>query len=186
MFLGWQSEDWPVYLAWSVGITAVVALLVIVLWSTVPTLRGTTDICSLLAYCIVHCAFVIGLCFAAGRLTVFPLKHGVIEMDDGCCAQSLVFPRDIVPVLVDRLRRVRDGHADQRLDQIAEQLGLKRLALVPSIFQHIGSRTSHEADLPEDVKFDMSLAEQVFNVGFESNHAATLRREHTEKVMAMF
>lgn len=181
IFLGWQSQNWLVYLTWSVGITTVVVLLLFAIWFTVSILRKTTTIYQLLVYSIINCAFMIGLCFAAGRLTIFPLNHGVIEMEDGCCAQSLVFPREVVPALVDRLRGVQDGHADQRLDQIADQMNLKRLALVPSVFQHIGSRTSHEADLPEDVKFGMSLAGQVFNIKFEQNDAVTLRREHMEK-----
>ena len=43
---------------------------------------------------------------------------------------------------------MKDGHVDCRIEEFAEHTKLVSKALVPSVFQHIGTETSHEADLP--------------------------------------
>jgi hypothetical protein len=64
---------------------------------------------------------------------------------------------------------VSDGHADRRIEEYAQYANLAPLALVPSVFQHISSKTSHEADRPEDIKDGFTLAERVMNTEFERN-----------------
>jgi hypothetical protein len=136
--------------------------------SQVPSLRRTIRVSEVLFFCIINCAILIGVAFAAGRMTTFPLQPGVVRMNDGCCGQGLVFPQDRVPPLADWLSST-DGHADLRIDQFAVQNKLARLALVPSVLQHGGSFTSTEEDLPEDVKNNRSLAARVWNFGFEQS-----------------
>src|SRR6201996_3184128 len=92
---------------------------------------------------------------------------------NGCCGQSLVFPRRIIPRLADWFRRVKDGHARRRIEEFAEHAKLASFAFVPSVFQHIGGESSHEADLPKDVRHGMSLAQRVWNFGFEEGQWST-------------
>ena len=82
-------------------------------------------------------------------------------MEYGCCGQSLVFARKVAPQLVDWFRSVKDGHADQRIDEYANHANLAKLALVPGVLQHIGREMSHELDLPRDIRHGMTLAERV-------------------------
>lgn len=89
----------------------------------------------------------IALYFMAGRLMVNPYPLGVHEMPKyGCCAQGLAFPERHLDTLIDSLKQstldMVNIAGDSCVDSIAERLSLRKLAIVPSVFQHIGRRTS--------------------------------------------
>jgi hypothetical protein len=93
--LGWNSEDWFSYLTQSVVAACVLAAVLCSLrrchraFSKILTVRTRGIIL------LVHLPACIFLYFAAGRLTVAPLRNGLHSMDHfGCCSQALVFPRE--------------------------------------------------------------------------------------------
>jgi hypothetical protein len=58
----------------------------------------------------------------------------------GCCSQALLFRRYQVPLLLDFFKRKGEGPRDSLIEDYADELGLSRWALAPSVFQHIGPR----------------------------------------------
>src|ERR1700761_1696453 len=61
---------------------------------------------------------------------------------NGCCGQSLVFPRRIVPRLADWFRRVKDGHADRRIEEFAEHACVIRICsqCIPAYWWRVFAR----------------------------------------------
>lgn len=120
--LGWNSEEWILYLLWTVGVTAAVIALLHVLQryhkpsATVLTIRTAgVIVCIYLPSCIL-------LFFAAGRLTVAPLAAGVQPMNQfGCCSQALVFPRHQIPSLIGFYRERRIGFVDVLTEEFADE-----------------------------------------------------------------
>ncbi len=72
-----------------------------------------------------------------------PLAAGVQELNKyGCCSQGLVYPRSVVPLILDRLRAETQGLVDTEIEKIADAGGYVRWALVPPLLQHIGATSS--------------------------------------------
>jgi hypothetical protein len=178
---GWNSEFWPHYLFWSVVFES---LLVGVLWflrrSNAAAAKFLTPrtILAILFICSPAC---VALYFAAGRLTVHPNPTGIHRMNSyGCCSQALLFPRDQVPPLLDYFKKKRTGLRDELIETYANQKSLTRWALTPSVFQHIGSRSSKWRGKGSDVFDENGLisTERIWNYHFESWDADKLRNEH--------
>jgi GR25 family glycosyltransferase involved in LPS biosynthesis len=178
---GWNSEFWPHYLFWSVVFEI---LLVSVLWflrhSNAAAAKFLTPrtIFAILFICSPAC---VALYFAAGRLTVHPNPTGIHRMNSyGCCSQALLFPKDQVPPLLDYFKNKKNGLRDELIEMYANQKGLTRWALTPSVFQHIGSRSSKWRGKGSDVVDENGLiaTERIWNYHFEAWDADRLRNEH--------
>jgi hypothetical protein len=141
--LGWNSEEWPRYLAWSFVIWALLTGLMVAAkrlfkheLKTFPSSAiGTTS-----------CVFIpaaIALHFMAGKQTMWPISPGIHEMNEyGCCSQGLVFPRSIIPDFLEWTDLTTDWLVDIMVENIADQEGWTRWAVVPSLLQHIGATSS--------------------------------------------
>jgi hypothetical protein len=159
--LGWNSERWREHLAFSVFVAVTVFI-------TIRILSHYSDSCSsflttrtVLVILFVCTPAIIGLYYAGGRLTVAPLRRGIIRMDThGCCSQALVFPRYRVPDLIRYWEERGSGFIDSLTEQYSNERDLSRWAIVPSVFQHVGS-ISTKGDSASDV------ASRIWNSDFE-------------------
>lgn len=116
---------------------------------------------------LVHVPAFILLYFAAGRLTVAPLRRGLRLMDEfGCCSQALLFPSRAIPDLVRFYQGEGIGFVDVLTESYADDLGLHRWALIPSVFQHIGGKSSKGDDY-ENSRWNRSVAANIWNFDFE-------------------
>jgi hypothetical protein len=177
---GWNSEFWPHYLFWSVVFEVLPAS---VLWwlhrNNAAAARFLTPRTTLTILLICSPACV-ALYFAAGRLTVQPNPIGIHQMNSyGCCSQALLFPREQVPPLLDYFKKERTGLRDVLIEMYADQNGLTRWALTPSVFQHIGSRSSKWKGNGSEVVDENGLiaTERIWNYHFEAWDTDRLRHE---------
>lgn len=60
------------------------------------------------------------------------------------------------------------GYIDTMLEQIADELRLDRFALVPSVMQHVGSKSSKEDDTSVQAKSRATVAEKIWSFAFET------------------
>ncbi|KIW57195.1 hypothetical protein PV05_05785 [Exophiala xenobiotica] len=141
--LGWNSELWATYLFWSFVIW--ISLLTMMLASRRRFPRQleffTIDVTAVIA--IICIPAMVLLFFLAGKQTMMPLTSGVQEMNKyGCCSQGFVYPRDMVPDVLDKLRIETKGLVDMQIEKIADAEGYVRWAVVPPILQHTGGTSS--------------------------------------------
>ena len=168
-FLGWNSEEWPRYLAGSVGVLGM-ATLVLLLVRQFALDRIITDT-AIAVICLIWIPACILLYFLAGRLSVQPLSPGVYQMPKfGCCAQGLVYSNRMVPKVVARLSQVKEGFVDEIVEAWANEANLVRWVVIPSLLQHIGGHSSKGDDFGSKSKYDRSVAEKIWNFGFEMYH----------------
>ncbi|CAG7924619.1 unnamed protein product [Penicillium olsonii] len=141
--LGWNSEEWPGYLAWSFMVWALLTGMMVASRRAFKVKARTIPTNAIL---ITSCIFIpaaIALHFLAGRQTVWPLSRGVHEMNKyGCCSQGLVFPRSIIPEFLEQTDLTTDWLVDMMVEKIADREGWTRWAVVPSLLQHIGATSS--------------------------------------------
>ena len=180
---GWNSESWPLYLFWSMVIEVLlIAILRTLRRSSISASRFLTPNTTLfiLLFCSPAC---IGLYFAAGRLTVHPNPTGIHQMNGyGCCSQALLFPRSQVPPLLKYFRKRRTGPRDELIEKYAERNKLTRWALTPSVFQHIGSRSSKwRGNGSEEIgeRDGLTGPERIWNFHFEAWDSEQLFRERS-------
>ncbi|MCJ1462813.1 hypothetical protein MMC07_001416 [Pseudocyphellaria aurata] len=179
-FLGWNKEDWPSYVFWSALLAIGPAVIFVGARSLSPTLKRLLSNQIILSTCGVCIPLLIGLGFAAGKVTMLPLPVGINEMNQyGCCSQGLVFPRDKVPGLIEWYETKKTGFIDMLTEEYADQHGELRWALTPSVIQHIGRKSSKGDDFGAGSKYHMSVAEKLWNFAFERNIPSDLRKEHS-------
>lgn len=181
-FLGWNSEEWPTHLAWSVFFVTLPALVALVIRNRVPSARKnlTNSFIATISFIFVPACIV--LYFLAGRISMQPLPPGVSLMNNyGCCAQGLVFSQDIMPKMVARLESVPPGPADVAVETWAIEEDFERWALTPSVIQHIGRKTMKqvygEPDKPSE-RYSIGAARGLWNFQFELHDSEALRFEH--------
>jgi len=153
-FLGWNSEEWPKYLTYSLLTFIAVAGMIIVGRKRARSVRELATTHFLIVICFVFLPLLIGLFFLSGRVTMQPLKPGVHVMNRyGCCTQAMVFPRDKTLLLMEHLRKTGRQSismaVDTAIEQLADENRFDRLVLVPSQMQHVGA-TSYKEDLKEN------------------------------------
>ena len=68
---------------------------------------------------------------------------------------------------IDHLREVGAGFVDELIEAWANDMGYVRWAVMPSLLQHIGVHSSKGDDLGDKAKWDRSVAEKIWNFGFE-------------------
>lgn len=181
-FLGWDGEFIVEHAFWSIMLIIAVAAALITTRTYYPNLRRYITNGVIAAVCLVCLPLLILLFFNAGRVTMFPLHSGVNKMNrDGCCSQGLVFPRDQVRPLVDWLAMAPAREfVDMLIEHYADERGLDRYALTPSVFQHYGKRSSKGDDYGPDSKHNRALAEKIWNFQFELYDGDSLRSAHGE------
>lgn len=165
-FLGWNKEEWPHYLATSAGLAGMNAM-ILLLVRQFKFERTITNTFVAIA-CLGCTPAFIALYFLAGRLSMNPLVPGVFDMPNfGCCGQGLVFPRQMATKVVDRLVQKRTGYVDAMLEEYARESDLDRMVMMPSVLQHIGAKSSKEDDFGAQAKSRKTVAESIWNFGFE-------------------
>lgn len=178
-FLGWNAEERPTYLVWSLIAVSTPALIGVYARRKVRSLQGTLTNSFLVVVCLVCCPMATILYFLAGRVTVQPLRPGVHVMNrHGCCSQALLFPREKVPLLIDHLHHYLQTTkttsklprpVDSVIEMFADQGDFDRFAISPSQMQHAGAasykenRKSFEWEGPYPVRG----AHGVWSMGFE-------------------
>lgn len=96
--------------------------------------------------------FVFSSILLPEKVTVQPLATGLRRMEEfACCAQGFIYPRKVVPQVIDRIRaaRTRGGTLDMNLERWADGEHRARYALIPPLLQDVGSdqeKDSHEPD----------------------------------------
>jgi len=168
-FLGWNSEDWREHTLWSLLAVGASWLMLhcVRLWRPQSRLFVTPGV--ILVVCVVVVPLIIALFFGTGRVTLFPPPAGVSVMNKyGCCSQGLVFPRLKAEDLASWFREVQVGFVDVLIEKYADQhAGEERLALVPSVLQHVGRKSSKEHGIGRSPAFGLPAAEKIWNFGFE-------------------
>lgn len=180
-FLGWNSEEWPTYLFYSIlAVAAVGASLLGARIYFSSTRRFIPDE-TIFLLCAVCTPLLIILFFAAGRVTVLPIPAGVHEMSKfGCCSQGFIFPQSRVPDLVQWYESKHIGYVDMLTEEYAEQNREIRWAVTPTLLQHVGSKSSKGDDFTTRPKYHRSISERLWSFAFETNDARALRVEHDE------
>ncbi len=165
-FLGWNAEEWPKYLFTSLLRVAVTVTLLLLARRFVFKNTLTNSIVAL--WSLVFVPALILLYYLAGKLSIQPLKPGVHEMPAfGCCAQGLVFSSSMATKTIDHLRAEGAGFVDQLIEAWANEMGYIRWVVVPSLLQHVGVHSSKGDDMGSQAKWHRSVAEKIWNFGFE-------------------
>jgi hypothetical protein len=175
---GWNSENWSTYLYRSILAAAITTFVIVVLRRS-PGMARFLNGPTVLFILLVILPGCIGFFFASGRLTVAPLRHGLQHMEKyGCCSQALIFPRESIPGLIQYYRDVQQGWVDSLMESYADETGLQRLALVPSVFQHIGGSSSKGGNKKPITRWGRTSPQNIWNFGFELMDPSKLRKEH--------
>jgi len=174
-YLGWNSEEWPTYLSYSVLTAIVLAVILILVRSRLPglahhTLLSNQSMCVIVGFCL---PVAIVLYFLAGRLSMQPLSTGLHRMEKyGCCSQGMVIPHDMAPAVVKGLlHETPREYADQSLEWLAEHYGFARWVLRPALVQHIGFKSSKGAAVDDDREW------HVWNYEFEQYFESKVKEE---------
>jgi hypothetical protein len=146
LYHGWNSEEWPMYIRRLLIVYAATAFGTWVatrVWARVFQGRLPGLWHCVLSFHFFFIAFTT-LFFMAGRVSVSHHQEGVREMNKfGCCAQGLAFPKRHLVWLTQKLRDPPHGiPGDSFIEVMADEKGLQRWAMEPSVFQHVGVRGS--------------------------------------------
>ena len=163
--LGWNSEEWRRYLGWSTLVFLIVLSSLLGARTKSTRLYRSLSNTNVAIVCLFGLPAFISLYFMAGRMTVKPPAAGVHEMNRfGCCSQGFIFPRAIVPRLIERIKQAMDEdyYVDMLLERWADAENLTRFVLVPSLLQHVGAKSS------KGWGYDQS-AGTTWNFGFEDH-----------------
>ncbi|KAJ5086894.1 hypothetical protein NUU61_008201 [Penicillium alfredii] len=177
-FLGWNSEEWPIYLAASLLTISAVGGMGLFARRKFRPMHEVISNRFLAVVCLVYMPLIIVLYFLAGRVTVRPMNPGVHVMNrNGCCSQAMLFPREKAPLLIDHLRKTGESNlmaVDSAIEVLADQTGLDRLAMSPSQMQHVGAASYKEKKKSWDWEgpHPVQGAHGVWSVGFESAYEA--------------
>lgn len=184
-FLGWNSEEWPTYAFWSMCVILTPALAALFVRRKIPSLRNSLSNTFLTIITLICVPACIILYFLAGRVSMQPLQPGVNQMSNfGCCSQGLVFPREMVPRLMDQLTKMNAGPIDSLIEIWADEEDLQRWALTPSVVQHIGRKSAKAkpAAAKAKAKSELNDARGLWNFAFELNDVNIVKDEHLDIV----
>ncbi|KZF23560.1 hypothetical protein L228DRAFT_119672 [Xylona heveae TC161] len=178
-FLGWNSEEWPVYLLSSVVLVTSMVVILLSMRQHFSYTRRLLCNKTILVICGVCMPLCILLFFAAGRVTVLPLPTGVNEMPAfGCCSQALVYPQARVPELLAWYESKQLGFIDMLTEEFANRHEETRWALTPSVFQHVGIKSSKGSANEQKSKHNTIVTQNLWNFAFERNDPRSLHVEH--------
>lgn len=174
--LGWNSEEWPSYIMRIIMLEVLVLATMLLAIFFIPGAASIIGIGTVCTIMLLIMPMFIALYFTAGRLTVAPPSAGLSRMDNyGCCSQALVFPRDQIPPLIEFFEREGSGQIDELIEIYANENGLARYALTPSMFAHVGSRSSKETFLSA---WGRSNTQNIWNFSFELLDREKLKDDH--------
>ncbi|CAF9917590.1 MAG: hypothetical protein GOMPHAMPRED_001317 [Gomphillus americanus] len=166
-FLGWNKEEWFSYLVHSLAIFLALGMSLVVLRTCFPrSLARTLSNQNLQLILFVLLPVTILLYFSLGRSTIAgmrqPYPAGLQQMNNfGCCSQGFIFPRRLVPFVRERIKENLEVYIDMLMEHVADTYNLQRWTVVPSLLQHIGSRSS-KGDIEADER-----ARMIWSYGFE-------------------
>jgi len=135
---GWNGEEWARYLGWSILAFLVTAMALVGARSCSRPLKKHMSNVTIALICCLCLPATIILYFMAGRVSMQPRPLGLQRMEDfGCCAQGLIFPREIVLRAMEVLQHATDQryYVDMTLERWANAQHLARL-LCYSISDH--------------------------------------------------
>lgn len=182
-FLGWHRQYWFTYLLNSICIAVLISLSILIFQYLQPATKVSMLLTTRRTLVMIYStlAIIILLYFALGRLTVRPLQHGVHEMPRfGCCNQAMVFPNTKAVELVTYLKERHVGYVDVLTEDFANEHDELRYAITPSVFQHIGRKSSHDDDggYEPTSKGRLSMEEKIWSFSFEKLDEEKLRLQH--------
>jgi hypothetical protein len=126
-YLGWNSEEWPAYLGYSFALFTVVTTAVIVGRQFSKRLQREVSNVTLGVISLVILPACIMLYFFAGRTSMQPPTPGVHRMDNfGCCSQGFIFSRQMVPLILDKIRHPVQSYIDMLMEAVAVSEDLAR------------------------------------------------------------
>ncbi|OJZ92436.1 hypothetical protein ASPFODRAFT_121089 [Aspergillus luchuensis CBS 106.47] len=182
-FLGWNSENWPIYLSWSVLLVSLCASAGMYTRRKIRATQGILTNSFLLVVCFFCVPLLITLFFLAGRVTWYPMQDGVHVMNaHGCCSQALLFNRENVPALLEYFEHMEDVIPTKAVDSVIEmQAGraeLDRLAISPSQMQHVGAVSYKEKkkSWKWEGPYRVKGAHGVWSMGFEQAYEKDMDR----------
>jgi hypothetical protein len=177
--LGWNSEELFGYVVWSLSIEAlVVGVLFVALRYGPPRTKMVLTPRTIVMVTAICTPMLLALYFAAGRLTVAPLWRGLNRMPTyGCCSQALVFPRHQIPQLLDyyEAKVWEGGYVDVLTEIYAKREGFDQWALTPSVFQHVGGKSSKGERIG---LWGRKNTENIWNFSFEKFDEKKLEKDH--------
>ena len=148
--MGWNRENWLTYLIWSCLSFVVLVASLVGGRTCSARLRKSLNNLRVAFICCAYLPSTILLYFAAGKVSMHPLPLGLQRMENfACCAQGFVYPRKILPLVIERLRATNGGSEpiDVRLERWADEEHWARYALVPPLLQNVGFDQGH--DIPD-------------------------------------
>ena len=177
--LGWNSEEWFSYVVWSLFIEALVisAIVAALKYGPKETRQILTPLTSITIVAICT-PMLLGLYFAAGRLTVSPLRRGLNKMPTyGCCSQAFAFPSHVIPEMLEyyNSKVFEGGYVDVLTEIYGRQHKLDRWALTPSVFNHVGGKSSKGE---QTGLWGRKNTENIWNFSFETFDEKDLESEH--------
>ncbi|KAK3698298.1 hypothetical protein LTR37_017006 [Vermiconidia calcicola] len=183
-FLGWNSEDLPTHIFWSLALVALVPASLFGLRTSTNLAKKHLTNRTILAVSCIYIPFLITLFFLTGRITTNPLPSGINVMNNyGCCAQGLAYPRHKAEDLLHWYdAEPRIGLRDSLIEQYADANDELRWALTPSVVQHIGRKTSKNGG--GMAKKKIPITQRLWHFPFEMNDEEKLRNEHARVVGA--
>ncbi|KAI3319599.1 hypothetical protein HD806DRAFT_547866 [Xylariaceae sp. AK1471] len=176
--LGWNSESWPLYLAYSIVITSGILGLLLLTRQCFPKMRLYLTPSVLVLTTLFFTPSFILLYFFAGGNCVLPRQAGVRLMPNhACCGQGLVFPRakvtnDLLPLF--NSNRWSTVPTDSFIEEYGDVTGGLRWALTPVVMQHVGGESSHGVHRGGGM-----TPKKIWNYAFENYNPARLATEHT-------
>jgi hypothetical protein len=178
-FLGWNGEDWYIHIFWSAAAIVASGLVLGCIRLYGASIKRVLTLQVVIGICIIPIPMLLILVFAAGRVSVLPLPVGVNVMNRyGCCSQGFLFPRHKAQDLIAWYKQAHVGFVDMLTEQYADKHEELRLAITPSVIQHIGRKSSKGDDFGKNSKHHLSVAEKLWNFGFELFDKDALRAEH--------
>ena len=174
--LGWNSEQWMTYALWCIFFEIVLAIVLLAARRYEPPATAILTLPTVGTICLLIGPMCIGLFFAAGRLTVAGPGRGINRMNNyGCCSQAFLFPRERVPKLLEFYEMRSIGYIDVITEEYSDENDLTRWALTPSVFQHVGGKSS-KSTAPS--RWGRNTAENIWNFSFEQFDPEELKEQH--------
>ncbi|KAG6013498.1 hypothetical protein E4U41_005057, partial [Claviceps citrina] len=178
--LGWNTESWPIYAAWSAASAASILTVLAAARRYAPPARRYITRPVLLLTLGLFTPLLLLLVFSAGANCVFPQPAGVRLMPaNACCGQGLVFP--LSTVVAELLPLFRDNRwsgspTDSFIEDYADATGALRWALTPVVLQHLGSKSTYQED--KGGGYGNMTPSDIWNFAFETNDPGRLAEEH--------
>lgn len=178
-YFGWNSEEWPTYLFWSLVVVFLPALFLSLVRRRNPKAAQVISGAAVFTICFICIPMCIILFFAAGRNSMFPLPVGVNEMPKfGCCFQSIIFPQSRAAELIKFYETRRIGFVDTLTEEYADEHDELRFAITPSLMQHIGASSSKDYEVGKTGKpAGRTESQTLWSFAFEEYDPITLRKE---------